>query len=692
MGRKPNQLVLEFFSRGPKLEDASNRYQYTCKACGAHFAKGRMENLAGHLTKQCGALSSNDRDRALLQLRQVPEQARRGGGGGGEDDGKGGRAGDVGLGRIKSTAPSSASTGKRLSGLEALAEASRRVAYPALSLQDENVIDPRLKEDESYERLFGAEGRVQNELATSIAFDSDQFLVSGTAGSSLSSAFSAADQALGFSTSTSGEAVDLANIAASASHLQAVLMEAEPSVPHETTDGHGPFDVYSEVQALRSPSTWPSKRIITHRSLSSERVAGPERASTHPYGPAYESNLQSMTDASSEQHHRAQKIRGKFSDVRRKEVQEVRKRGACIRCRMLRKTCSGGDPCNTCSGIESARLWKTPCMRTRIASEFELYSTGLYGKLAQQEIERAQNGNTRYSYTKHSSKIIATHVQDSNTYLSFGAMISDPPEDRFRFEQSSLVATRPQLLLLDDTSLDSTAKLDKYVKTVGLYLHEHETSHFMKVTIGMASDLCEERNDILLSQATELWHLTTLLLDSDPQWQISTYNGPLSTIHLHTLPHRSNLYPLSRGTPDHAHLLIQLRALTENKAATLSRRLLRDLERRLLAKSQSQSFATFLVAVILLSCAERMCWLYHGWDRPQNFGSWPLHYSPSHYAQQGDPFAELIAMLLRMRGVPPKMATHPDSGFLVPLSRDDAAVVRWLEAVQLSGKRHFFAV
>ena len=119
---------------------------------------------------------------------------------------------------------------------------------------------------------------------------------------------------------------------------------------------------------------------------------------------------------------------------------------------------------------------------------------GLYGKLAQQEIERAQNGNTRYSYTKHSSKIIATHVQDSNTYLSFGAMISNPPEDRFRFEQSSLVATRPQLLLLDDTSLDSTAKLDKYVKTVGLYLHEHETSHFMKVTIGMASDLCEERN------------------------------------------------------------------------------------------------------------------------------------------------------------------------------------------------------
>lgn len=32
--RRPNQLILEYFERGPKLEDASNRYQHTCKSCG----------------------------------------------------------------------------------------------------------------------------------------------------------------------------------------------------------------------------------------------------------------------------------------------------------------------------------------------------------------------------------------------------------------------------------------------------------------------------------------------------------------------------------------------------------------------------------------------------------------------------------------------------------------------------------
>ncbi|MCJ1384280.1 hypothetical protein MMC17_007396 [Xylographa soralifera] len=687
MGRKPNQLVLEFFSRGPKLEDASNRYQYTCKACGEHFAKGRMENLASHLAKQCGALSGEDRNRALLQLRQVPEQSSKdrlvgnvhGGGSARGFDGR----------DEKPSAPSSSVTvpsvlGKRLSGLEALAEASRRVEYPVLSLQDENVIDPSLKEDENYERLFDAEGRVQNELATSIAFDSDQFLVSSIADPSLPSGYSIADQALGVSTSTSGTAIDLANIAASASHLQASLMETEPSVTYETKNGHGPFDVYSEIQALRSPSTWPSKRIITNRSPSSERVAGLERASTHPYDPAYQLDIQHMSDPFGEQHHRVQKIRGKFSDVRRKEVQEVRKKGACIRCRMLRKTCSGGDPCGTCSGIESARLWKTPCMRTRIASDFELYSTGLYGKLAQQEVDRAQSGNTKFSFTKCSSQIIATHVRDSDIYLSFGAVISDLPESKFSFEKSSLGAIRPQLLLLDSISLDSTANLDKYVKVIGPYLHEEDPSQFMKATIGVASDLCVERNDILLSQATELWNLTTLLLDSDPQWKIYTYNGPPSNIHLHILPDRENLHPLSRHTADHRHIRTQLRALTEQQAAKLSRSLLHDLERRLLQKSHSQSFGTFLVALVLLACVERMCWLYHAWDRPERRTSWPLHYPPPYYSQQGDAFSELICMLLRMRGVPPKTAAHPESGFLAPVSTDDVAVVRWFEEVQLS--------
>lgn len=73
MGRKPNQLILEFFERGQKLEDASNRYQHTCKACGEKFPKGRIDSLTTHLVKKCPAISLRDRQKALLQLNDLPD-------------------------------------------------------------------------------------------------------------------------------------------------------------------------------------------------------------------------------------------------------------------------------------------------------------------------------------------------------------------------------------------------------------------------------------------------------------------------------------------------------------------------------------------------------------------------------------------------------------------------------------------
>lgn len=51
MGRKPNQLILEYFERGPKLEDASNRYQHTCKSCGEKVRSSRM--LQSAATVRC---------------------------------------------------------------------------------------------------------------------------------------------------------------------------------------------------------------------------------------------------------------------------------------------------------------------------------------------------------------------------------------------------------------------------------------------------------------------------------------------------------------------------------------------------------------------------------------------------------------------------------------------------------------
>jgi len=154
MGRKPNQLITEFFVRGPKLEDSSNRYEYTCRACAEHFPKGRMDNLMTHLTQKCMAVSPEDRQRALSQVPQTSEQA-----GSSIQNTRGNH--DLLLLTHAGKAP--AGQASELAGLEALAEASRQVEHPRKNGQtrtaDDTAIDPSLKALESYNRMFDSATR-----------------------------------------------------------------------------------------------------------------------------------------------------------------------------------------------------------------------------------------------------------------------------------------------------------------------------------------------------------------------------------------------------------------------------------------------------------------------------------------------------------------------------------------------------
>lgn len=142
MGRKPNQLILEFFERGQKLEDASNRYQHTCKACGENFPKGRIDSLTTHLVKKCHAIPLRDRQRALLQLHELPDVTD------GDPTGKESGNGVVEKGG-RAELPFAGN--RSLTGLEALAEASRQVeredSPPASGEKfiDESAIDPSLR-------------------------------------------------------------------------------------------------------------------------------------------------------------------------------------------------------------------------------------------------------------------------------------------------------------------------------------------------------------------------------------------------------------------------------------------------------------------------------------------------------------------------------------------------------------------
>ncbi len=77
MGRRPNPLILEFFERGAKLNDNSNRYHHRCKACGEDFPKGRIDSLTNHLTKKCPAISEAERINACLALHGINNASGR---------------------------------------------------------------------------------------------------------------------------------------------------------------------------------------------------------------------------------------------------------------------------------------------------------------------------------------------------------------------------------------------------------------------------------------------------------------------------------------------------------------------------------------------------------------------------------------------------------------------------------------
>jgi hypothetical protein len=176
-------------------------------------------------------------------------------------------------------------------------------------------------------------------------------------------------------------------------------------------------------------------------------------------------------------------------------------------------------------------------------------------------------------------------------------------------------------------------------------------------------------------------------------------------------------------------ITMQLMGATEKRAACLARIVMNDLERRLLQRQQANPFETFLVAVILLACVERMCWLFRSWEVPSTTTAatevedafkqhdndlatalqpasspsaptldlaphqpprnprWPLDKSPSAFSQQGEKFSDILNMLLKMRGVPPKPSPRSPDGVLTVWSEDTNDRVReWYDGIAVTAQ------
>ena len=131
---------------------------------------------------------------------------------------------------------------------------------------------------------------------------------------------------------------DLSRIAASASDLEVLLPLTESYTDHEAASSERLLDTYSQVQSLKPRLTWPTKQVSSKKSFSAHSKGSVARASTYPKALATHASGTPCHSENEERPPRIQKTRRRFTESRRKEVREIRKRGACIRCRMLRKT------------------------------------------------------------------------------------------------------------------------------------------------------------------------------------------------------------------------------------------------------------------------------------------------------------------------------------------------------------------
>lgn len=509
-------------------------------------------------------------------------------------------------------------------------------------------------------------------------------------------------------------------MAASAANELMPLTDGMSMESDMTLTGNGMSDKFFQAQGRGGQ--WPNMQSNSFEPLLQEHNKDDQlnRTIGHPRPIAMNPNTHThfTTDFSVNHKVTKPKVRGRFSDTRRKEVQEVRKRGACIRCRMLKKPCSGDNPCNTCQNVESARLWKQPCIRTRIAEEFSLYTAGLYTMLAHHAVYQAK-GSIRLNQTP--GRIEASHHPESGQFATFTPLRCQQTQtvQSAAIDPAIFAAMTSSDLELIDTDDDISGKLDGYIKKIAPTFYDTEDSPFMKTTIQTALSLTATSQDALLPKALELWSFTRILTSTTSQWHFfsnashaPSHDPPtLSDTDLQD-PARTPISPQTQQT-SYNLIKLQLMGATEKRAACLARIIMNDLERRLLQRQQANAFETFLVAVILLACVERMCWLFRTWDvTPPHTTSdpsetdlatalqsdpslalarrhpkWPLDKSPAAFSQQGERFSDILNMLLKMRGVPPKPTARSSDGVLLVWGDDaDAKVKQWYEGIRITAQ------
>ncbi|VBB83966.1 Putative protein of unknown function [Podospora comata] len=727
MGRRPNALILQYFERGPKLQDQSNRYPHTCKSCGEHFPRGRLDSLTSHLTKKCPAISEADRVSTLLTLSgmghasktfQQSQQAHA------HPQVSDGSSVDLPM------------TSRDWTALGVLAEVSRQIdlneknddrgqmtgaipnthlgtAQPGerFDMQDQfNFDNPPLNQDIGAQKdpkveppspNAGDRGLITDERLQEILraeneanTDSANISMAAAATARLHPAFLdpelLADEATVAAVTEAANQANTAAVAAAAAAAVAAAVAENSNISTPEQSGledqppptpTPPALPESLIQSSGIPvTTMPNAPMIPVTSDAPAWVDGNFVAASfqmplnsplpQPPAPHAKGGFRLDTANGAKSRH----SRARFNPDRRKEVQEVRKIGACIRCRVLRKTCSQGSPCDTCRKVLSPRVWRNGCVRTKFSEQLDLYSAGVQIVLAQARVNGIKH---TVALQHHGIFIEACHFPDYESRLQLLVLQSEPERDaEGKLLDASIAEDHPSsyhIAMLDNDNQDVPARVETYMREVLPEMIRREPSQFMRITLQTAVDVATRTNDELLKKSLELWGLVEIL-DRERQWTITVKNG------------ENELQPRiikeeTDGELFHT-ICLQLAAATERKAAATSKALLTGMQRVLQDSKVKIDYNMYFAVLILLNCVEKSIWAFRAWEQPNLRGQWPLEKDPGSFAQQGSVIAELLHMLLGIRKALPRTSRRESDGKLVT---DDAnpLIQAYFEAIDL---------
>lgn len=467
--------------------------------------------------------------------------------------------------------------------------------------------------------------------------------------------------------SNSRESQPVAQMTPSASFAKLVPSEAAPltPIPHNPTP--------TSASQLSAPTS-----------------ATPSRAGQLPWGqfsymantstPSASASATAMTGLPTKSVFRLEQngnksrhARARFEETRRKEVQQIRMIGACVRCRILRKTCSKGDPCDTCRKVLAPRLWRSGCIRIKFTDELDLYNAGV-------QIAHCQKMVTRYKETMdfdHATVTLDATHSTSGIGIAVdalrGSKLSELVDPTVSEEYHSAIS----VTMIDDLEV-LPDKMQNYVRGMLPEFIRKEEANFSQITLATAFDLpCQTEDEkTVLQMALELWGYVEVI-ERELKWSLSTRPSPIA---------RTAGKTITRETDDDLYktMCLQLTAAAERRAMITSKDLLKKMQQMLQHGRTTIRHPVFFAILVLLITLEKSTWAFKSWEEVEALRDcWPLDNPPSYYTSQGLRMAEIFRMLLVIRKALPKIAIRED-GVLI-LDDTDPTYASYMERVNLTG-------